>query len=198
MKILSYFLEWNKLKSCRKRTSCSFPSLVQEYLVGFFDGAVMKGFCGSRIIIKVGNVMVIKGSRKAGVGTNTRVEVVGLWTLLFCAKTWGIKHLQVLGDSQVIIKWALGEAHVKSLELQHCLSNTMSVMKDFTFLSFKHIYREMNVEVDSLSKRELSVMDGRLSFPLFSVGICIRTRHFDLFKQSFRPSHFFYLKRLKY
>ena len=169
MKILSYFLEWNKLKSCRKRTIRSFPYLFQEYLVGLFDGVTMKGVCGAGIVIKFGNGIGIR----AGVGTNTRDELVGLWILVFCAKTWGIKHLQFLGDSQVIIKWALEDAHVKYLELQHWLTSTKRVMKQFYFKTFNHIYREMNVKIDSLSKRELGVMDGRLSFSHFSTGIFV-------------------------
>ena len=64
--------------------------------------------------------------------------MVGLWSLLFIAKSWGLKDLQVLGDSQVIINWVVGEAQMKSLELNHWLENTKILMKYFTFLSFNH------------------------------------------------------------
>ena len=67
--------------------------------------------------------------------------MVGLWSLLFFAKPWGIKDLQVLGDSQVIINWELGEAQVKSLEFNHWLDKTKSLMKGFSFLTFNHVYK---------------------------------------------------------
>ena len=104
-----------------------------------------------------------------------------LWSLLICAKFWGIKDLQVLGDSRVIINWAMGEAQVKSLELHHWLENTKSLMKDFSFLSFNHVYRELNLEADTLSKIDLGKMDGRLYFSHFSAGSCYRSSHLVLF-----------------
>ena len=101
--------------------------------MSFFSFAGFNGACGAGLVIKLGRDKVIKGWLKVGFGINTHVEVVGLWSLLFCAKSWSLKYLPVLGDSQVIINWALGEAHVKSFELNHWLENTKSLMKDFFF-----------------------------------------------------------------
>ena len=61
------------------------------------------------LVIKVGKDKVIKSWLKAGFDTNKPAKVVGLLSLLFCSKSWGLKDLQVLGDSQVIINWALGK-----------------------------------------------------------------------------------------
>lgn len=109
------------------------------------------------------------------------LEVVGLWCLLTCALKCGIRHLQVLGDSQVVINWISGEASVSSLELHHWFFNTRRLMNDFTFLSFNHIFRKLNIEADALSKREIGAMDSRLCVLLLSVGLCSRSGYLDLF-----------------
>ena len=68
------------------------------------DGAAFKYACGAHIVIMIDKDKNIKGWLKAGMGTNTSVEVIGMWSLLFVS-ILGIKHLQVLGKSQVIINW---------------------------------------------------------------------------------------------
>ena len=100
------------------------------------------------------------------------MELIGLWSVLFFVKSWGLKDLHVLGDSQVIINWALGKAQVMSLELNHWLVDTRRMMKEFNSLTFHHIYREWTVEADVLSKLVLGDMDGRILYSVFSVGSC--------------------------
>ena len=64
LKFVSSFMDCNKLEVCSKRNICTFPSLVHEHPVGFFDGTTMKGACGARIVLKVGNVMAVNGWTK--------------------------------------------------------------------------------------------------------------------------------------
>ena len=73
LKILSSFFEWSKETLISRRRCYSFPSLLQEYLVGFFDGVTMNGACGVGLVIKIDKDRIIKGWLKAGMGTNTRV-----------------------------------------------------------------------------------------------------------------------------
>ena len=86
-----------------------------------------------------------------------------------------------MGDSQVIINWALEKAHVMSLELNHCLDKSKLLMKEFSWLSFNHIYKELNKMVDELSKLELGAMDGRIQFSLHVAGLVIRFGHVSFF-----------------
>ena len=83
---------------------------MQEHLVGLFDGVGLNRAHGAGFVIFIDKDRFIKGWLKARMGTNTHAKVVGIWNLLFSANSWGIKHLQVLGDSQVIINWAMGKA----------------------------------------------------------------------------------------
>ena len=59
------------------------------------------------------------------------------------------------------------EAHVKSLEIKHWLTSTKQMIKAFSFISFNHIYPEINVQDDTLSKHPLGMMDDKLSFSHF-------------------------------
>ena len=70
--------------------------------MGFFDGAAPRGHCGAGLVIKIDNHRMIKGWLKAGLGTDTRAEVIGFWSLPTCAKFWGLNYLQVLGDSKFV------------------------------------------------------------------------------------------------
>ena len=112
--------------------------------------------------------MVRKGRLKDERGTNTREKVLGLWSVLHFGKVWGLKDLHVLGDCQVIINWALGKTQLKYLELNQWPGNTRSLMNDFNGLTFHHIFQEMNVEADSLSKLLLGNMDGIIRFTILS------------------------------
>ena len=94
-------------------------------------------------------------------GSNTHDEVNGLWSLLHCSRIWGVDHLHVLRDSHVVINWVKGKASLNSLELSHWLDKILLKKKDFSWISFDHVYREFNQEVaDDLSKLDLGDIDG--------------------------------------
>ena len=57
--------------------------------MGFFDGAALNGACGACIVIMIDKDIIFKGWLKVGMGTNTRAEVIGIWSLLFCVKYFG-------------------------------------------------------------------------------------------------------------
>ena len=61
MKILSNFMEWNRVKTDKTRNICKFLVLVQEHPICFFDGEASKGACGAGFLIKSGSGEVIKG-----------------------------------------------------------------------------------------------------------------------------------------
>ena len=46
LNILTLFYEWSKYSLVRRRIYYSFPTLLQEHLVGYFDGATLNGACG--------------------------------------------------------------------------------------------------------------------------------------------------------
>ena len=73
--------------------------------VGFFDGASQNGGekCGAGAVLKCpdGGIFSIKMSR--GIGTNTRGELMALWSLFFFALHKQVNCLQLFGYSKVIV-----------------------------------------------------------------------------------------------
>ena len=86
LKILSSISEWGKKPSPLKGRIHSAPLLQQEKPVDFLNGASKEGVCGASFVIKLNNSRTFRGWLKAGLGSNTQVEVIGLWSLLHCAQ----------------------------------------------------------------------------------------------------------------
>ena len=63
--------------------------------------------------------------------------------------------MHVRGDSKVVIEWAKGNYDISSVELEHWLSRTKELIKQFSTLTFQHIFREYNTVADDLSKRAI-------------------------------------------
>ena len=64
---------------------------------------------------------------------------------------------------------------MKSVELNHLLVNTKTLMKEFMGLTFSHVFIELNAEAGSLLKIALGEMDGRLHYSLFSKDCVVRS-----------------------
>lgn len=103
----------------------------------------------------------------AGKGTNTKSELLALWGLLYFASMKKIKDLQVLGDSKVIIDWALDKHNIHILELDPWLVRVKSLVSQFRELKFLHIYRAYNMEAVDLSKKAISAGNGLIFWEEF-------------------------------
>ena len=57
----------------------------------------------------------------AGEGTNNRADTYALWMLLKAAVEKGIRTLQVLGDSKLLIDWENGRSQISNLNLNPIL-----------------------------------------------------------------------------
>ena len=108
--------------------------------------------------------MAIKGWMKAGSGTNSRVELLALWALLFVSKTFKVDNIFIIGDSQIIIGWANGDTNFHSLLLEHWKTKVRLLITSFLSITFKHIYSELNSNADMLSKLGIGEMDFRIHY----------------------------------
>ena len=116
-----------------------------------------------------------------GVSTNTRAELLALWALLVFADTIGLPSLFVCGDSQVIINWENSIVHLDVVDLDHWCDHIDEVKASFLSINLKHIYREHNQSVDSLSKESLSLEMQKLSYEEFLDGESIRRNIISFF-----------------
>ena len=91
-----------------------------------------------------------------GIGTNTRSELLALWSILHLARTLGIDSIQIAGDSRVIVDWFKGIIHLDAILLTFWMDRILQMRDQFLEISIQHIYREVNYEADLLSKQALA------------------------------------------
>ena len=60
----------------------------------------------------------------------------------------------------MIINWANGQLQINSPHLQPLLKEIRDQISNFVSISFQHVYRELNVEADTLSKLALTLPLG--------------------------------------
>ena len=118
----------------------------------FFNGAQQEGKCGAGMVIRLNDSHVINLNMGVGDGTNTFVDLISLWGLLWFTKKRGLLQLQIFGDSKIVIDWVNGLNSLQSLSFYCWLRRTDILKSCFHILSFKHIYRVFNSDVDFLSK----------------------------------------------
>jgi ribonuclease HI len=87
-----------------------------------------------------------------GQGSNNYAELMALKLLLTFAGEKGITHLQIFGDSMVVINWMRKTQLCHNINLSSILDEVFLIANIFTNLSFQHVYRERNVATDTLSK----------------------------------------------
>ena len=95
--------------------------------MGYFDGASKDGFCGVGMFLLLGNSSSFKLHMDVGRGSNTKDELLALWGLLFFSKQRMITYLQILGDSKVIIDWALDKHQIHVIDLEHWMNRVRAL-----------------------------------------------------------------------
>lgn len=69
-----------------------------------------------------------------------------------------LDKLQIFGDSQLVINWVIGKYKLQNLELSLILQDVHFLSDSFDFVSYKHIYREMNSKADLLANQGVTFM----------------------------------------
>lgn len=156
-------------------------NLVLDYSCGFFDGAEQGGFCGAGMTLYRSPHNFFQLVRSIGEGTNIRADFLALWALLWFANYIGINSVLLMRNSKCIINWAMGKAALSSIYLEHWIDRVKKLIKVFEGISFKHIYRDLNKDVDRLSKLVIGPMTGNLLVKEYVNGVCIRQSHLPLF-----------------
>ena len=88
-----------------------------HYPHGFFDGASKNNIGGAGIVLEIIQSHSFNLKLGCGSNTNSRVELLALWTLLFFAAEIGIPSL-IFGDSSVVINWENEKSALSALELE--------------------------------------------------------------------------------
>ena len=118
-----------------------------------FDGCSKgnPGLAGIGAVIYKDKEEIWAGSKFIGVKTNNYSEYSALIFGLKQAIQMEIDHLNVLGDSLLVINQVNGVYKVKSDDLRELNEEVNELKKRFKFIEFNHVYRENNKRADALS-----------------------------------------------
>jgi len=138
--------------------------LTEGHSIAFFDGAALANGsnCGAGGFFKSHKSRTSSWFINLGPGTNTKAELLGLWTTLTLAASWSLDALHVQGDSKVIIDWISNKGRLNSILLTGWMQKSRDLLQCFSNISFLHVSRVFNRTADALSKRALSEETGKL------------------------------------
>ena len=112
---------------------------------------------GSGFIISPDGHVVAKVGKFLGDETNNVAEYMGLIIGLKRAKAMGIKELDVLADSELMVKQLNGDYAVKAEHLKPLHDEAKALLKAFTEIEIRHIPREENAQADAMSNRAIDL-----------------------------------------
>jgi ribonuclease HI len=124
----------------------------------FTDGAARgnPGPAGAgAVIISPDGHIVAKVGKFLGEETNNVAEYMGLIIGLKRAKAMGIKELDVLADSELMVKQLNGDYAVKADHLKPLFDEARALLKGFAEIEIRHIPREQNGQADAMSNRAI-------------------------------------------
>jgi len=126
----------------------------------FTDGAARgnpgPAGAGAVIISPEGHV-VAKLGKYLGETTNNVAEYTGLILGLKRAKAMGLRELEVLADSELMVKQLSGEYAVKADHLAPLHQEAKALLAAFDQIEVRHIPREENTAADEMSNRAIDL-----------------------------------------
>ena len=88
-----------------------------------------------------------------GVGTNNYAELISLRHLLYFALNQNCRHLQIFGDSKIVINWFNCTSACYVHSLKNILDDALFLKSQFDQITCIHIYKKHNKTVDQRSKQ---------------------------------------------
>lgn len=81
----------------------------------------------------------------------------------------------------MVINWVKGKTSLKTLELCHWLDSIVLQKKAFSWITFDHVYKDFNQEVDDLSKLDFGDMDSIIHYSFNLDGAVIEAGNLVFF-----------------
>ncbi len=123
-------------------------------LVIYTDGASRgnPGHAGIGIVMKDENEKIVKEiSDYIGETTNNIAEYTALVTALKTALEIYSEDVEVISDSELMVKQINGEYKVKNQGIKPLFEEATRLIKQFKSFSIRHVKREFNKEADELA-----------------------------------------------
>lgn len=127
------------------------------YLINV-DGASRgnPGEAGAGAVIRDPEGNVVKKLKKyLGITTNNMAEYHALVMALEIASALGLQYVEVLADSELMVKQLNGLYRVKSEDLRPLYEKAQAILKGFKGCKVRHVYREENSAADALANEAI-------------------------------------------
>lgn len=96
-----------------------------------------------------------------GVGTNNRAEYEAVLLGLKRAQVLGATDVEVVADSELLIKQARGEYRVKNAGLQPLFAELKRLERAIGHVQYRHVLRAQNTRADALANQAMDEGMGR-------------------------------------
>lgn len=126
--------------------------------VANIDGASRgnPGKAGAGALIKDPEGRVLKALKKyLGTTTNNIAEYSALLVALKGAVDLGCREIEVLADSELLVKQINGIYKVRSEDIRPLYEEAVALLKGFKSYKVRHIYREQNSAADALANEAI-------------------------------------------
>jgi len=105
---------------------------------------------------------VIEVSGYLGTTTNNVAEYAGLIDALTLAATEGAREVEIISDSELLVKQMLGQYRVKHPNLVPLHAQAKVLVRKFARVSIRHTLRAGNKDADRLANRAVDRGEGRM------------------------------------
>lgn len=133
-------------------------------ITAFIDGAARgnPGPAGYGVYMKSDGGEIIEIAGYLGRATNNVAEYAGLLEALTVAHQEGASEVEVISDSELLVKQMLGVYRVKHPNLVPMHAQAKAMSRRFARFSIRHTLRAGNKDADRLANLAVDRADGRL------------------------------------
>jgi ribonuclease HI len=107
------------------------------------------------VIVNPQGQVVARVGKYLGENTNNYAEYMGLILGLKRARAMGIRELEVLADSELLVRQLNGEYQVKAENLRPLFEEARQLLAGFPGVALRHVPREENEAADEMSNRAI-------------------------------------------
>lgn len=107
------------------------------------------------VVRDAGAALLQERGERIGRATNNVAEYKALLLGIEMAATLGAGELELVGDSELIVKQVRGEYKVKDATMRELHAQVKEALRDFDSWSIRHVRREHNAEADRLVNEAL-------------------------------------------
>ncbi len=133
-------------------------------LIVYIDGGAHgnPGPAGAGVVLRAGDdgAVLHEGGIFIGRATNNVAEYRGLLAGLSAARRLNASEVEIVSDSQLLVRQMTGEYRVKNAALRSLFERARRLVADFDKYSFRHVRREENTRADELANQAINLREN--------------------------------------